>query len=57
METRDRKRRTALGEEQLVDDDVVRVDFVRGQFLYETFRLIQGQEFGYADADECGLFL
>lgn len=57
METRDRKRRTVLGEEQLVDDDVVRVDFVRGQFLYETFRLIQGQEFGYADADECGLFL
>lgn len=51
------ERRTVLGKEQLVDDDVVRVDFVRRQFLYETFRFIEGQEFGYADADERGLFL
>ena len=51
------ERRTVLGKEQLVDDDVVRVDFVRRQLLYETFRLIEGQEFGYADADKRGLFL
>lgn len=49
--------RTGFGEEKLVDDDIVRVDLVRGEFLDEAFRLVQGQELGYADADERRLFL
>ena len=35
-----REGRTVLGEEQLVNDNVVCVDLVRSQLLYETFRLI-----------------
>lgn len=49
--------RTGFGEEELVDDDVVRVDLVLRQFLDEPFRLVQREELGDADADECCLFL
>ena len=57
VRSRDGKRRTVLGEEQLIDDDIMCVDFVRRQLLHESFRLIQGQEFGYTDTDEGGLLL
>ena len=33
------------------------VNFVRGELLDETFGLVQGQELGYTNAHECGLFL
>jgi len=48
---------TRLWKQKLIDDDVVRVDLVRGEFLHEPFRLVQGEELGYADADERRLFL
>ena len=35
---------TLLREEELVDNDVVRVDLVLGEFLHQTFRLVQRQE-------------
>lgn len=46
-----------VGENQLVDDDVVRVDATLGQFLDQPLRLIQGEELGDTYADEGGLFL
>jgi hypothetical protein len=46
-----------LREEQLVDDDVMRVDLVSRQFLNETLCLVQGQELGDTNANERGLFL
>lgn len=46
-----------LGEEELVDDDVVRVDLVRGELLHEPLGFVQGEELGDADADEGRLFL
>jgi hypothetical protein len=33
------------------------VNFVRGEFLDQTLGLVQGQELGYTDAHEGGLFL
>lgn len=52
-----REKRTRFGKEELVDDDVVRVDFISGELLDEAFRLVQGQELRDAHADECGLIL
>lgn len=49
--------RTLFREEELVDDDVVRVDLVLGELLHETLRLVQRQELGDAHANERGLFL
>ena len=49
--------RTCFGEEELVDDDVVRVDLVGGELLDEAFCFVEGKELGDADADECCLFL
>lgn len=46
-----------VGEHQLVDDDVVRVDAALGQLLDQPLRLVQRQELGDAHADEGGLFL
>lgn len=48
---------TFLREEKLVDDDVVRVNFVRHELLHESFRLVQREELGDADTDEGGFFL
>lgn len=48
---------TLLGEQKLVYNDVVGVNFIRGQFLNETLRFVEGQEFGYANADKCRFFL
>ena len=48
---------TGLGKQELVHDDVVRVDFVGGQFLHEPLRLVQRQEFGYAHTNERRLLL
>lgn len=42
---------------QLVDDDVVRVNATLGQFLDQSLRLIQGEELGDTHTDEGGLFL
>jgi len=36
--------RGGFGEEKLVDDDVVSIDFVRCEFLNETLRLVEGEE-------------
>lgn len=44
-------------ENQLVDDDVVRVDAALGQLLDQPLRLIQGQELSDANTNEGGLFL
>lgn len=46
-----------VGENQLVDDDVVRVDATLGQLLDQPLRLIQGEELGDTHTDEGGLFL
>jgi hypothetical protein len=48
---------TGLWKQKLIHDDIVRVDFVRGEFLHKSLRLVQGEELGYADADERRLFL
>ena len=48
---------TFLGEEQLIYNDVVRVDFVRRQLLYQPFGLIQRKEFGDAYTNECRFLL
>ena len=48
---------TGLREQKLVHDDVVRVDFVRRQFLHQPLRLVQREELGYTHADERRLFL
>ena len=48
---------TGFGKQKLIHNDVVRVDFVGGQFLYKTLRLVQRQEFGYAHANERRLLL
>jgi hypothetical protein len=32
---------TGLWKQQLIYDDIVRVDFVRSEFLYKPFRLVQ----------------
>ena len=39
-------------EEELVDDDVVRVDAALGQLLHQSLRLVQRQELGDTDANE-----
>jgi hypothetical protein len=33
------------------------VDFICGELLNKTLGLVQGQELGYADTNESGLFL
>lgn len=48
---------TWFGEEQLVDNDVMRVNLVVGELLNEAFCLVQRQELGNAHADECCLVL
>ena len=53
----DRAAHTRLGEQQLVDDDVMCVDLVSGELLHQPLRLIQGQELGDAYTDESRLFL
>lgn len=47
----------SVGENELVDDDVVCVDATLGQFLDQPLRLVQRQELSDAHADEGGLFL
>lgn len=46
-----------VGENQLVDDDVVCVDATLCQLLDQPLRLIQGEELGDTHTDEGGLFL
>lgn len=41
----------------MIDDDIMGVNFVGGELLDQTLGLVQGQELGYTDTDECGLFL
>lgn len=48
---------TRLGEEKLVDDNVVRVNLVFGEFLDETLGLVERQELGDADTDKGGELL
>ncbi|KAG5457649.1 MAG: hypothetical protein BJ554DRAFT_2279, partial [Olpidium bornovanus] len=43
---------TLLWEKQLVDDDVVRVNIVRSEFLNHAFRLVEREKLGDADADK-----
>ena len=43
-----------LGEQDLVDNDVVRVDAKFGKLLDEALGLVDGEEFGDANADEGG---
>lgn len=50
-------RLVSVGEHELVDDDVVRVDATLGQFLDQTLGLVQRQELSDAHTDEGGLFL
>lgn len=50
-------RPVAVGEHQLVDDDVVRVDAALGQLLDQPLRLIQRQELSDTHTDEGGLLL
>ena len=40
-----------LGKEDLVDDNVVAIDSKFGQFLDQTFRFVNREEFGNADTD------
>ena len=47
--------RTLLREEELIDDHVVGVDLIACEFLNKTLCLVQGQEFGDADANESSL--
>ena len=37
--------------EYLIDNDIVRINTEFGEFLYETFRFVNGKEFRNADAD------
>lgn len=46
-----------VGENKLVDDDVVCVDATLGQLLDQPLRLVEGEELGDAHTDEGGLFL
>lgn len=48
---------TLVQHEQLVDDDVVRVDAALGEFLHEPLRLVQRQELRDAHAHERRLVL
>jgi hypothetical protein len=50
-------RHTFLWEEKLVDDDIVRVDLISGQFLHQSLGFIKRQELGNANADESRFFL
>ena len=47
----------SVGEHQLVDDDVVRVDLALGELLDQPLGLVQRQELCDAHADEGGLLL
>jgi len=42
------------GEEQLVDDHGVGVDFVGAEFLDHALGFVEGEEFGDEDGDEAG---
>lgn len=44
-------------EQKLIDDDVVRVDLVLGELLYETLGLVEREKLRYAHTHECSLFL
>lgn len=46
-----------IREDELVDNDVVRVDLALGQLLDQPLRFIQGQELSNAHTDEGGLLL
>lgn len=46
-----------VGENQLVDNDVVCVDAALGQFLDQPLRLVERQELSDTHTDEGGLFL
>lgn len=46
-----------VGENELVDDDVVCVDAALGQLLDQPLRLVQGEELSDTHTDEGGLFL
>ncbi len=43
--------------EDLVDDNVVCINAVLGQLLYETFSLKEGEELGNAHANKSGFLL
>lgn len=47
----------AVGENQLVDDNIVRVDATLGQLLNQTLRLVQRQKLRNAHTDERRLLL
>ena len=44
----------SAGEEQLVDDHGVGVDFVGAEFLDHALGFVEGEEFGDEDGDEAG---
>lgn len=46
-----------VGEDELVDDDVVRVDVTLGELLDQPLRLVQRQELSDAHTYEGGLLL
>ncbi len=41
----------------MINDNIVRVDFVRGELLDESFRFVKGEEFRDTDTDKSRLFL
>lgn len=48
---------TGLGEKQLVNDNVVSVDFVGSEFLDKSLGFVEGEELGDADTNKSCLFL
>jgi len=44
-----------IGEENLIYDDVVNVDFLFGQFNGKSFRLVHGEELGDANGHKSSL--
>ena len=47
--------RTLLWEQELVDDNVMRINLVRCELLHEALRLVQRQELRNTYTDECRL--
>lgn len=48
---------TGLGEKQLVNDNVVSVDFVGSEFLDKSLGFVEGEELRDADTNKSRLFL
>ena len=48
---------TELRKQQLIHNDIVRINLIRSQLLYKPLRLVQREELGYAHANERRLLL